>query len=147
MVPGHLRRLTGPEWAESLLRRPFRRGENGPRYYDCWGIVRAALLAGFAIELPALDAIRGLETDDQLSLVRADTWQDVPAGEERPGDVLAFRGSQSGLHVAVVTGPGVMLTTDAERGAHLDRYTRPVWRDRLVRASRHPQLVPPCPRT
>lgn len=114
---------------------------------DCWGLTRAALLAGFGVQLPELDPIRGLDAEGQLAIARADEWSIVLEGEERPGDVLAFEGTEHGLHVAVVTETGVMLTTDARRGAHLDRYTRPVWRARLVRTSRHPRLVRPCQQT
>ena len=148
MVPGHLHRLdAAPAWARPLLRKPFERGANGPRRFDCWGLTRAALLAGFGVELPELDALRGLDWTEQLELAASDTWTDVPIGTERAGDVLAFEGAQHGLHVAVVCWPSTMLTTDPRRGAHLDTYTRPVWRDRLVCASRHPMLVRPCPRT
>jgi cell wall-associated NlpC family hydrolase len=65
-------------------------------------------------------------------------WLEIPRGQERPGDVLAFRGVNTKLpvHCGVIIGEGRFLHCLAGRETCVERYDVGLWNRLLVRIGR-----------
>lgn len=132
-----------PAWCSALCGLPFKLGASGPAAFDCWGIVRAALWAGWQIAVPDHPEVRTMDADGQRRLVfiSADYWFEIVNADARPGDVLVMGGSRDGLHAGIVVAPGWMLHAREGVASCLERCDRLPWRNAVRHVYRHRELV------
>lgn len=118
--------------AERFLGVPYRWGGNGPKAFDCSGLVRY-VFAQYGIELPRT-------AHEQVALGDA-----PPPGDLRPGDLLFFYGGKGAQHVAIyVGGDSIIHASSSRRRVRFDRLSgsrsRPTWFGRRLIAVR--RLLP-----
>lgn len=97
---------------------PWEDKARGPRSYDCWGLFRAAFMAGKGIALPAYDeAYSTAEDQAEVGAIVSGglgDWVDVRRGTERAFDGAVMRLGGT-LHVGLIVQPGRLL--HVRRGA------------------------------
>jgi len=129
-----------PEWTADYIGLPFREKGRDRDGLDCWGLVRLVLAEQFGVLLPSYadDYACTLEVSENARLIsgRKGDWSEVPAGEERAGDVLLLRMAGHECHVGIVVAPGIMLHIEAGHDAVWDRYHGLRWKNRVVGAYR-----------
>ena len=118
--------------AERFLGVPYRWGGNGPKAFDCSGLVRY-VFGQYGIELPRT-------AHEQVALGDA-----PPPGDLRPGDLLFFYGGKGAQHVAIyVGGDSIIHASSSRRRVRFDRLSgsrsRPTWFGRRLIAVR--RLLP-----
>ena len=135
---------TVAEWAADYVGLPFKEHGRDRGGTDCFGIVRLVLAEQFGVELPAyVDGYASTEdAEDIARIIRGELapWREIPAGEERPGDVVLIRMLNHPMHVGVVVAKGWMLHIEEGIDACLDRYDGARWRRRIVGIYRHETL-------
>ena len=95
-------------WAGQQVGRPYLMGANGPDAYDCSSLVQNAY-AQIGITMP-----RTAQT--QRDWLAAGNGYQVPAGDERPGDLVftsSYLGANQIGHVAIVWNPDGQQTVEA----------------------------------
>lgn len=118
--------------AERFLGVPYRWGGNGPKTFDCSGLVRY-VFGQYGIDLPRT-------AHEQVALGDA-----PPPGDLRPGDLLFFYGGKGAQHVAIYVGGDTIIHASSSRHrVRFDRLrgsrSRPNWFGRRLIAVR--RLVP-----
>lgn len=104
---------------------------------DCWGLVdliyrevRGITLPDYrrfyadADDAPGVAALLGMAA---LGQVQVGGWKPVPAGEERPLDVLLLRLGHLACHTALLAGGGDFLHVMRGRSTALERLDSFVW--------------------
>jgi cell wall-associated NlpC family hydrolase len=120
---------------------PFRERGRDFSGCDCWGLICLAYREVLGLDLPALDNLAGLSRQ-QAGKVFAQVsagHRPVPPGQERPGDVVLFRGRPA--HAGLVVRPGLMLHAAPEINTCIESYRGGAWKDRLLGIYRHAQLA------
>ena len=95
-------------WAGQQVGKPYLMGANGPDAYDCSSLVQNAY-AQIGITMP-----RTAQT--QRDWLAAGNGYQVPAGDERPGDLVftsSYLGANQIGHVAIVWNPDGQQTVEA----------------------------------
>ncbi|MCL4502054.1 MAG: C40 family peptidase [Deltaproteobacteria bacterium] len=138
MLGGHCKENI-KNFAKKALGVPFADRGRDLAGWDCWGMLLAAYQECFGIALP-----EGLEYSRQNSAEAAaalkegaQTWREIPAGQEHPGDVLFARP----CHVGLVLAPGRMLNCREGAGTIIERYDHAVWRRSIIGIYRHARLA------
>lgn len=100
------------QMAERYLGVPYRWGGDGPKAFDCSGLVQY-VFAQYGITLPRT-------AHEQV------TVGDAPMpGDLRPGDLLFFYGGHGAQHVAIyVGGDTIIHASSSSRRVRFDRLTR-----------------------
>lgn len=139
------------EVAQSLIGVPFRLRGRGRDGLDCWGLVRLIYAEAYGIHLDEHGDIDGSKANAAHSAAVVEQeragWAQVPAGEERQGDVVLLRHRGRPLHVGVVLWRGRMIHAD-EPHVRVEPYDGIVWGKRVLGLYRHPLLaaaLPPPP--
>jgi cell wall-associated NlpC family hydrolase len=130
--------------ASELVGTPFAHRGRAPAALDCWGLVAVLYRRTFGIRLPDYAADGSAEHRGEASALIAterDAWLEIPAGRERPGDVVLMRRFGQPLHVGVVLPGRRLVHADEPAGVAIERYTAPQLRDRVLGFYRHPQAV------
>lgn len=129
-----------PAWVAPWVGRPFELGGRGPEAFDCWGLVRAALLGQWGVELPALEGAEVWGLHERLAQ-GLDVLEDrlTPVLMTRPGDILGF--DLDGGHVGLVVSRDWMLHTRERADSSLERFGRLPWRAALEGSWRPRELV------
>jgi len=107
--------------ALELRGTPYRNGGSDPRGFDCSGFTQYVFnRAGTA--LPR-------ETRDQFLIGTA-----VPAGQQRPGDLIFFSTTAAGAsHVGIALGGDAFIHAPSSRGVvRVEYLTLPYWSQRLL---------------
>ena len=94
---------------------------------DCWALVRSVYKDIYHVELPKLP----IETEQK------NHWREVLPGSELQGDLLLFRIAELKRHVGLVIGDGRMIHSDENAGVVIEKYTGPIWNNRLTKIYRH----------
>jgi len=132
-----------PPWAARYIGLPFL--EHGRDIYglDCWGLVRLVLKEEFDIDVPSYtenysSTLAQEEIGDFVPNVAKD-WQDIPLGEEKPGDVLVMRMRGQPMHVGMILGNRRMLHIEQGINSAIEPYRSSRWINRLVGVYRYSQ--------
>jgi cell wall-associated NlpC family hydrolase len=125
------------EWARKYIGIPFREKGRDEDGLDCWGLVRLVFKEERGIVLPSYDesysSTEDSEAIEALVIENKTSWQEVPAGKERPWDVVLLRLRGRPMHVGLVTAPGFMLhiTRETFYVAH-ESYRAAIWRSKIL---------------
>ena len=134
-----------PSWVADYVGLPFKEHGRDRDGTDCFGLVRAVLAERFGLHLPAyVEGYASTEdAEDIARIIRGEMapWRPVPAGAERPGDVVLTRMLNHPMHVGLVVAPGWMLHIEEGIDADLDRYDGARWRRRMIGIYRHRDLA------
>jgi cell wall-associated NlpC family hydrolase len=107
---------------------------------DCWGLVWLTLARCYGVQVPRPTCYDDADSLTAARLIEAGwaEWQQIRRGDERPGDVLAFRGPKSSIaiHCGVVIDEGRMLHCLKGRMTCVERYDVGMWNTFLVRIGR-----------
>jgi cell wall-associated NlpC family hydrolase len=139
--------MTDLTWTQKWIGAPFADKGRGPAY-DCWGLLWAVLRVQFGVEVPSYPGVSGeMDNRDQVKELfeapaELERWEEVPAGQERPGDGVLIRMRGQPWHVGVVAGDGMMLHIRDIRDAAgnllpgsdacLEDYRSSKWRRRIL---------------
>ena len=118
--------MTVVETARQMLGRPYRAGGDGPRGFDCSGLVRYSYgRAGIA--LPRTSAA-------QYSAARP-----VARGALQPGDLLFFDiNGQRASHVGIYVGDGRFVHAPSTgKRVSVESLDNPYWRRRIIGAGHY----------
>jgi cell wall-associated NlpC family hydrolase len=125
-----------------LVGAPFVDGGRDRLGLDCWGFVRLVYLE-LGLELPlygdVYDRTTERETIARHVEATAREWVEVPAGAERPGDVVLLRLLGRPMHVGMVIEPGLMAHADPVAGVVVERYRGCLWAKRVQAFYRRPE--------
>jgi cell wall-associated NlpC family hydrolase len=122
-----------------LLGIPFRNRGSDAVGCDCWGLVVLASHVLWGRRVPRYEGYAEADGPGIADWIRDrwGDWEDIPPGEERPGDVAAFALElATPVHVGLVVAPGWMLHVMPGRDSCLELYARRYWRNTLVRFGR-----------
>lgn len=133
-----------PAWVAGYVGLPYKKLGRSRRGVDCWGLVRLVLIEQFSQDLPEYGEVGEAPTQthkaisDFIVARRNEAWQEVPAGEEQPGDVVLLRAYGVPFHVGVVIASGVMLHSEAGADTNWDYYRTSIkWKHRVLGFYRH----------
>jgi len=113
-------------WAQTQIGDPYVFGANGPDAWDCSSFTQAAY-AQIGITIPRTASA-------QRNWLAAGNGFRVPAGQERPGDLLfvdSYLGPNQIGHVMIVFDPATHLTVEAG-GAKVGNYDYSNWADHHI---------------
>lgn len=85
-------------WAAPFIGLPWAQLAEGPREFDCWGIVTYVEQERYKHALPKLGELKG-DVAQMRVLARHSGWQRVE--DKKDGDVM-FMASRAGPHVGVI---------------------------------------------
>lgn len=128
------------EWVKAYIGLPFLEKGRDRAGLDCWGLIRLVYAEQLRVALPAwvegyADTRPGPDTAAHLAAC-AESFAEVPAGGERPGDILLFRTGPHLSHVGLCLGGGRMLHILEGIDSTVERYRSPRWLPRLAGAYR-----------
>lgn len=133
-------------WINRFIGIPFLPGGRSYDGVDCWGLACLIYEDVFDIKLPDMNGYeagiacpRELEIFAEAERVK---WDEVPAGNEQPGDVVLLRIAGCPCHVGIITSPGLMLHCEDGVGVVHEAYDRLRWQKRVVGFYRWPQGSP-----
>lgn len=114
-----------PTAFSSYLGIPFVEHGRDRAGLDCWGLVRLWFLEQRGIALESFAGQYEVEADARAiyDLMKGNLgpWQEIPAGQEQPGDGLWM--VRFGLaHIGVVAGGGMVLHIERGSGALIESY-------------------------
>ena len=99
-----------PSWVEGYVGIPFKSRGRDVGGVDCWGLVWMVFRRELSIELPsyAADYLDACDRREIAALIAHEKpgWIQVPAGEERVGDLIHLRMVGEPCHVGIVVEPG-----------------------------------------
>ncbi len=126
-APGHDPRTAVVEAATGAIGAPYRYGGEGPRGFDCSGLVRYSYRAA-GIHVPRT-------ARRQLAAARP-----VAASRLRPGDLVFFRLAAGKVsHVGIFIGEGRFVhAPKSGRRVTVSRLDNPYWRRHLLAGARVP---------
>lgn len=114
---------------------------------DCWGLVRLYYMEEFGIALPSYTEC--YPSADEINEVAAHIenvkglWEPIKYGSEQVGDVIIIRIKGQPTHV------GVIIDSFRKRMLHslkghdsvIEKYTAPLWKNRVEGFVRHQNLT------
>lgn len=120
---------------------PYRSKGSGFDGVDCWGLVWLYHREVLKREVPRYEAgYDEAESAQASAMIQAGwvDWEQIKFGDERQGDVLAFRAFRTtqAVHCGVVVEKGKFLHCLRGRATCLERYDRGLWKSLLVRIGR-----------
>jgi probable lipoprotein NlpC len=116
---------------------PYRDKGRDPVGWDCYGCFRFVFAERHKVLLPSYADTYDSATDKATvrATVRArlggGEWAPVPLGDEREGDGIVFLLWGQPLHCGYVIAPGIMLHALPGRQTCIERYTAPLWNQRI----------------
>lgn len=139
-------------WADGYMRSPFRRRGRDREGCDCFGLCRLVLAEQAGIILPLNDLIDPQDGRAVSGAVdqEAQSWIDVPRGQERTFDVVVLRAAFKGddgrsyggdVHMGIVTRLGYLLHTEERNGPMHVPFSHYSVRNRIRRIYRHKALA------
>lgn len=138
--------MTGTRWAERYVGLPFVSGGRDRSGVDCWGLTRLIYRDVAGIDLPSHDTVAA---DDLHRVLRRigealliPPWTTlVPAGAERPLDVVVMTDRRLPAHVGIVVSPGLVLHAQEASLSTIMRMDDRALRHRIVGIYRHDALA------
>lgn len=108
-------------WINDYIGIPFVAKGSDHDGCSCYGLIRLIKRERHGIDLPAhLDCYEDIVKDKEVIAERVNhvkgDWDEVPAGEEHPEDVILIRARGLPIHMGMVIGGGEMIHT--ERGCN-----------------------------
>ena len=106
-------------WAGQYVGKPWKPGEYGPEFFDCWGLVWHVATQHYGIQLPKFQGCHTMGLTAMAKLITHeifDNWKPL----QRPKDGCCVAMSQGGpIHhvgIYVQTDGGVVLHSNMARG-------------------------------
>ena len=129
-------------WTNDYIRIPFLDRGRTRAGADCWGLICILFSEMLNIELPRLDQYENTKDEYRPmmdAIVRAERigWLDIPAGEEKPFDVIVLKLAGLPVHVGVVVRPGVMIHCLRGAGTVVEDYRSRKWKNQVEGFCRH----------
>jgi cell wall-associated NlpC family hydrolase len=122
-----------------LIGIPYLNRGTSPAGVDCWGLVVLFHRMVMQSEVPRYDETYS-DADNVGDAITAGwvDWEPVALGQERKGDVLAFRDPRGAevIHCGVVIAPGKFLHCLSGRNSCVESYDKGMWKQLLVRIGR-----------
>jgi cell wall-associated NlpC family hydrolase len=139
----NIKKMSLEEFAVLAIGVPFHDHGRDFQGWDCWGLVVRAYRECFAVELPDYSHISALSSQEAGELFEAQKkfWIEVPAHQERPGNVILLRHGSWPCHVGLVVKAGLMLHVDMDIDTCVEPYNSGAWRHRLIGIYRHAELA------
>lgn len=108
---------------------------------DCWGLVMVVYRAALGIDLPSYAEQYATPADRAavaaLIAGHRSEWVEVPAGQERPLDLVLMTEAGIPRHIGLVAVPGYVLHMAGERDSIVEPYTTGKVKHRLAGFFRH----------
>lgn len=132
-----------PQWVEQYLGLDYADRGRGPQY-DCWGLVRKILNDQFNMEVPSYDYSDSEARKEIGPLVdqESQSWEEIPAGKERLGDVVVLCLNNLPFHIGLVVGDNKFIHALNGTNSHLVKYRLEPWKKRIRGFYRHRMM--PC---
>jgi cell wall-associated NlpC family hydrolase len=135
--------MVAPSWCKPFTNLLYEDKGRGPVGFDCWGFVRQVVRERFGLELPDLsDEYPSAEDHDAVAAVAernkrllAMEWPQVSSARE--GDVVILRVAGRPWHCGICVGGDWMMHITKDVNVGLERFTNPVWRNRIEGFYRH----------
>lgn len=128
------------DFANRNIGAPFLNRGRSPAGWDCWGVIIAAYRECLGYELPDRPDLSAEEEDAgqvfQAFMDGFASWQEVPAGQGKIGDIIIFRPNHAGL----VLGAGRMLHCREQVDTVVERYDNYLWSRLVIGIFRHAEL-------
>lgn len=111
--------------------------------WDCRGLVVRAYRECFGLEVPGYENVSALSSREagELFELHKQDWVEVPAHQERPGDVILLRHGSWPCHIGLIVKAGLMLHVDMEIDTCVESYNSGVWKTRIIGIYRHAALA------
>lgn len=136
--------MVAPAWCLPFTKLEYSDKGRGPSAFDCWGFVRHVLGQHFGVtNLPDFSAEYS-SAEDQAEVARTvcagidsltATWKRVI--NPQPGDIVILRLAGHPWHCGLVVGGDWMMHMLKDVNVALERFTGPVWRNRVEGFYRH----------
>jgi len=108
---------------------------------DCWGLVLLVYRAAFGIALPSYAEAYATPADratvSGLIAGRRSEWAPVPAGQERPLDLVLMTEAGIPRHIGIVAGAGCVLHMVPQGESVIEPYTTGKIKHRVAGFFRH----------
>jgi cell wall-associated NlpC family hydrolase len=118
-------------WAARWVGTPYRDHGRDEAGVDCWGLVVLIYRHELGIALPEYAGAYASPRErlEVAGLIQGEApgWDRVPAGDERPGDVVLLQVRGQPCHVGIVTEPGWMLHAQSGSDTVHEPYERGRW--------------------
>jgi cell wall-associated NlpC family hydrolase len=115
---------------------PFREKGRDRQGLDCWGLLRMIYRERLAVDLPCYteEYLSTRERDEIARLCGQEKtrWDEVPRGQERPGDAVLLNILGRPVHVGVVVEPGRFIHVMDGLETCLETYASPKWERRVA---------------
>ena len=111
--------------------------------WDCWGLVVRAYRECFGVEVPGYEDVSALNSKEagELFEFHKKSWIEVPAHQERPGDVILLRHGSWPCHTGLIVKAGLMLHVDMGIDTCVESYVSGVWKKRVIGIYRHAEFA------
>jgi hypothetical protein len=123
-------------WITAYIGIPFLEKGRTRAGLDCWGLIRLVWLERLGVALPLwCEGYAATDPCDETAghlAGCARAFAEIPAGQERPGDILLFRTGQLLSHVGLCIGRGEMLHILEGIDSCTQNYRSPMWARRLM---------------
>lgn len=129
-----------PPWVADWIGLPYVDKGRGPKAFDCWGIVRAALLAAYGLALPSYADSYTVASDHRsvTAAVQAgllDGWRAV--ARPQAGDIVILNVGNRPWHCGLVVADNLFLHIQPGTTSNMERLDSLQWRNRIEGYYRH----------
>lgn len=139
----NIKKISLKEFALMAIGVPFLDHGRDFQGWDCWGLVVRAYRECFGIEVPGYENVSALNSMEagELFETHKKAWIEIPAHQERPGDVILLRHGSWPCHTGLVVKAGLMLHVDMKIETCIESYNAPLWKTQVVGIYRHAELT------
>lgn len=134
-----------PHWTDKYIEIPFVPHGRSFDGVDCWGLFRLLFKVELNILLPSYTEDYE-NTNDAKSLgalirLHLSEWHQVPFGIAQEFDGVLLRLKNEPMHVGVALGRKAMLHIHEGINVCVERFSSPIWRNRILGFYRHEQFI------
>lgn len=139
-----------PSWASNYVGVPFLDGGESFEGADCWGLLCMVLEREYGVLVNDFECRPQYGTKpEEIEAVRrfgemhtkSSQWVKVRLHNIKPGDGILLRIAGLPMHVGIALGNWNMLHTEKGIGSCVEKFSSPLWRNRVIGAYRHADLI------